>query len=319
MTNGSVPLVAAVDWGTSRLRIWLLDSSGTVLAERRSDEGLLGVSPGGFSVVLERHLSEMNASTTTPVVICGMAGSRQGWLEVPYIAVPARLADVLAKAVPVPSAGRDVRIIPGVAQKRPDAPDVMRGEETQLAGITRLRAEGRHLVCMPGTHSKWVDIENGTIRRFGTWLTGELFSVLEQHSILRHAVGTKPACVSPSNSRFRSWLEQALASPADLTSRLFKIRASTLLTDLGPDDAAAALSGLLIGTEIGSAGKQFGWRRGDAVILVASGALGELYTEALRIAEYRVKTVDADTAVRAGMFEAALRHLADRGSERAKA
>jgi 2-dehydro-3-deoxygalactonokinase len=319
VTIGSDPLVAAVDWGTSRLRIWLLDASGAVLAERRSDEGLLGVGSEGFSAVLERHLGEMNAPATTSVVICGMAGSRQGWLEVPYVAVPARLADVLAKAVPLPGGRRDVRIIPGVAQKSPDAPDVMRGEETQLAGITRSLAEGRHLVCMPGTHSKWVDIENGTITRFGTWLTGELFSVLTQHSILRHAVGTKPASVSPGNSVFRSWLEQALASPADLTSRLFKIRASTLLADLGPDDAAAALSGLLIGTEIGSARTQFGWRQRDVVVLIASGALGELYAEALRIAEHRVEAVDADTAVRAGLFEAALGHLADGGSERAKA
>ena len=301
--EASVP-IAAVDWGTSHLRIWLLDSSGVVLAERRSDEGLLATGPDGFSAVLERHLLDMGAPAATPAIICGMAGSRQGWIEAPYVTVPARLSDVLARAIPVPGVQRDIRIVPGMAQRSVDAPDVMRGEETQLAGIANVLATGRHVVCMPGTHSKWVDVENGTVARFGTWLTGELFSVLSKQSILRHAVGDHAAAVSAGNKSFRHWLEQALASPGDMTSWLFRIRASTLLLELTPQDAAAALSGLLIGAEIGSAGAAFGWKKGE-IALVGSGALSDLYSVALGIAGYRVRPVDAETAVRAGLLEAA--------------
>jgi 2-dehydro-3-deoxygalactonokinase len=309
VTSENNPPIAAVDWGTSHLRIWLLDVSGNVLAERRSNEGLLGTGPEGFSAILERHLHEMRAPVAMPVIICGMAGSRQGWVEAPYVAVPAALLDVLARAVPVPGVGRDIRIVPGVAQEASDVPDVMRGEETQLAGIADLLVGRRHIVCMPGTHSKWVAVESGTITGFVTWLTGELFSVLSKHSILRHAVGDAGAGISADNPVFRHSLEQALISPADMTSRLFGIRASTLLFDLKPEEAAAALSGLLIGTEIGSAGARFG-RRGE-IVLVASGALQDLYAEALGIAGYRVKLIDADKAVRAGLVEAARLHFPD--------
>ncbi|GLS31957.1 2-dehydro-3-deoxygalactonokinase [Mesorhizobium albiziae] len=315
--EANVP-VAAVDWGTSHLRIWLLDMSGAVLAERRSDEGLLTTGPDGFSAVLERHLLDMGAPAATPAIICGMAGSRQGWIEAPYVTVPAQLSDVLARAIPVPGAQRDIRIVPGMAQRSADAPDVMRGEETQLAGIADLLAAGRHVVCMPGTHSKWVDVEDGTVAGFGTWLTGELFSVLSKQSILRHAVGDPVAAVSASNKTFRHWLEQALASPGDMTSRLFKIRASTLLLDLTPQDAAAALSGLLIGTEIGSAGAQFGWKEGE-IALVASGPLSDLYGAALGIAGYRVRPIDAETAVRAGLLVAARQNFGPRETRKVQA
>jgi 2-dehydro-3-deoxygalactonokinase len=301
------PVVAVVDWGTSHLRIWLLDAAGGVLGERRGDEGLLATGPREFPSVLERHLNEMGAPDDLPAMICGMAGSRQGWIEAPYVTVPAALSDVLGQAVRAPDSIRDVRIVPGVAQRLPDAPDVMRGEETQLAGVVEILAEGRHLVCMPGTHSKWVDVEDGTITGFGTWLTGELFSLLSKQSILRHAVGEASANISPGPI-FRSWLEQALAAPADMMSRLFAIRASGLLFELQPQDAGAALSGLLIGTEIASAGARFGRLQGR-IVLVASGALGALYAEALTVAGYSVRSIDADTAVRAGLREAARRHL----------
>jgi 2-dehydro-3-deoxygalactonokinase len=308
------PAFAAVDWGTSHLRIWLLDAAGMVLAERRSNEGMLATGPTEFAAVLERHLREMDAPDTLPAMICGMAGSRQGWIEVPYVAVPATLSDVLEHAVTAPGSSREIRIMPGVAQQRPEAPDVMRGEETQLAGIAGLVAEGRHVVCMPGTHSKWVVVEDSTITGFGTWLTGELFSLMTKHSILRHAVGGQALDIGPRNPVFRSSLEQALSAPGDMMSRLFRVRAAGLLFDLQPNDAGAALSGLLIGTEIASAAAQSGGRPAHdpekcEIILVASGALGNLYAEALAVAGYSVKGVDAEVAVRAGLLDAARLHL----------
>jgi 2-dehydro-3-deoxygalactonokinase len=297
------PSVAVVDWGTTRLRVWLFDEAGGVLAERRGDDGLTTAQQKGFSTILEGHLAAMGAPEALPVIICGMAGSRQGWLEAPYVTVPAPLGAILAGAARSPSQRRDIRIVPGLAQRQADAPDVMRGEETQLAGAG-LPPKGRNLVCMPGTHSKWVLVEDGTVAGFGTWPTGELFSVLAAHSILRHSLGEQPKPVTSGNSFFRDWCRRALAEGGDVTSKLFSIRAAGLLQDLGPDDAAACLSGLLIGGEIASANRRYG-ASAAPVVLVASGALGTLYAEALGLAGLAVRTVDADEAVRAGLVEAA--------------
>ncbi|CCV10271.1 2-dehydro-3-deoxygalactonokinase [Mesorhizobium sp. STM 4661] len=300
---GNAPAVAAIDWGTTRLRAWLLDGAGTVLAERRGDDGLITAREKGFSAVLEDHLAAMGASATLPVIICGMAGSRQGWLEAPYVTVPAPIGAILAGAVRIEGQRRDIRIVPGLAQREIDAPDVMRGEETQLAGAD-LPAKGRHLVCMPGTHSKWVAVKDGAVAGFGTWPTGELYSVLAAHSILRHSMGEQPSPVTSDNPYFRRWCERALAEDGDVTSRLFAIRAAGLLQDLKAEDAAACLSGLLIGGEIASASRRYG-KSAAPIVLIASGALGTLYAEALGLAGLEIRTVDADEAVRAGLVEAA--------------
>ncbi|MER8444234.1 2-dehydro-3-deoxygalactonokinase [Mesorhizobium sp. M1066] len=300
---GNAPAVAAVDWGTTRMRVWLIDGQGKVLAERRGDDGLITAQQKGFSTILEGHLAAMGAPAALPVIICGMAGSRQGWLEAPYVTVPAPLSAILAGAASVPGQSRDIRIVPGLAQRLTDAPDVMRGEETQLAGAG-LPPKGRQLVCMPGTHSKWVLVEDGTVTGFGTWPTGELFSVLAAHSILRHSLGEHPKPVTSDNPFFRRWCETALADGGDVTSRLFSIRAAGLLQDLKADDAAACLSGLLIGGEIASASRRHGAGT-EPVVLIASGALAALYRAALGSAGLKVRTVDADEAVRAGLVEAA--------------
>jgi 2-dehydro-3-deoxygalactonokinase len=297
------PVVAAVDWGTTRLRVWLVDLAGGVVAEHRGDDGLITAQSVGFSTILEGHLAAMDAPEKLPVIICGMAGSRQGWLEAPYVTVPAPIGAILAGAARIPGQRRDIRIVPGLAQRLTDAPDVMRGEETQLAGAG-LPAKGRHLICMPGTHSKWVLVEDGAVAGFGTWPTGELFSVLAAHSILRHSLGEQPRPVTSGNSFFRDWCGRALAEGGDVTSRLFSIRAAGLLQDLKPDDAAACLSGLLIGGEIASASRRYGVSS-VPVALIASGALGMLYAEALGLAGLAVRIVDADEAVRAGLVEAA--------------
>ncbi len=298
---------AAVDWGTSSFRIWLCDEAGSVTAERRSGEGMLSAEPDKFSAILEQHLAEMGAPNNLPVMICGMAGARQGWIEAPYVAVPAALADILAGAVRVPDAARKILIVPGLAQRRADAPDVMRGEETQLAGISSLLASGSRLVCMPGTHSKWVETKDGTVAGFRTWLTGEFFSILSKQSILRHSIGTAPAVIDARNAAFKDACEQALNGHGDIGGALFGIRAAGLLHGLGPEAAAARLSGLLIGSEIASAGHRFD-NSGGRIVLVASGAIGDLYAEAFRLAGRAIEQVDAEGAVRAGLVEAARHH-----------
>ncbi|OQM76479.1 2-dehydro-3-deoxygalactonokinase [Manganibacter manganicus] len=297
------PAVAIADWGTTRLRVWLLDAAGKALAERRADDGLIGARVKGFAAVLEAHLAAMGAATDLPVMICGMAGSRQGWVEAAYVDVPSPIAAILEGAVRVPGTARDIRIVPGLAQRREDRPDVIRGEETQLAGAG-LPPTGRHLVCMPGTHSKWIEVEDGAVAGFGTWPTGELYSVLADHSILRHSLGENPAAVGAGNPAFRRWCEAALAEGGDIAGRLFSIRAAGLLHGLGEADAAACLSGLLIGGEIASASRRYRIAQ-EPLVLIASGALGALYGAALGFAGHTVRLVDADEAVRVGLFEAA--------------
>ena len=179
-----------VDWGTSSFRGWLMSADGEALAESRGGEGMLhcaAAGAGGFAPVLRDHLARLGAPAGAPVLICGMAGARQGWAEAPYLKTPTRLDALHEGALRIDAPG-DIRILPGIAQARPDRPDVMRGEETQLLGVTEPDFTG--LVCIPGTHSKWVRIDAGRIVAFSTYMTGELFSVMAQHSILAHAVET---------------------------------------------------------------------------------------------------------------------------------
>ncbi len=297
------PAIAAVDWGTTRLRVWLLSGAGRVLAERRGDDGLLSAREAGFPAVLERHLAALGAPATLPVIMCGMVGSRQGWVEAPYVDVPARIEAILQGAQRIAGQRRDMRIVPGLARRSAEAPDVIRGEETQLAGAG-LPGTGGQVVCMPGTHSKWVLVEDGAVSDFGTWPTGELFSVLARHSILRHSLGETPAPVLADDPVFRHWCGTALGEGGDFASRLFSIRAAGLLHDLKPEQAAACLSGLLIGAEIASATRRYD-AGGEPVTLIASGALGVLYGAALGLAGLEIRPVDADEAVRAGLFSAA--------------
>ena len=196
-----------------------MSAQGGVLAESRGSEGMLHCAGTGFAPVLRDHLAKLGAPEKIPVVICGMAGARQGWVEAPYLHTPTRLDALHEGAVRV-DAGSDIRILPGIAQARADRPDVMRGEETQLLGMIDPAFSG--LVCIPGTHSKWVKIEAGAIVEFSTYMTGELFSVISQHSILAYAVeaGGQPA----ANSRpFREGVAAALAAPSGLTSSLFRL------------------------------------------------------------------------------------------------
>ena len=154
----------AVDWGTSSFRLWLVDRTGNVLGERRSHEGMMAAGKLGFPTVLQSHLDAVGAAPGLPVVVCGMAGARGGWVEAGYVDTPARLASIPEHAVAVPGQDRDIRILPGIAQRDPKAPDVMRGEETQLLGVLGVDAADDVVVCMPGTHSKWVRASGGDRR-----------------------------------------------------------------------------------------------------------------------------------------------------------
>jgi 2-dehydro-3-deoxygalactonokinase len=178
----------------------------------------------------------------------------------------------------------------------------MRGEETQLLGVTEPDFTG--LVCIPGTHSKWIRIESGSVTSFTTYMTGELFSVIAQHSILKHAVDQTAHPVA--NHAFCDGLRRALEAPASLTASLFSLRAAQLLGFQQQVDGAARLSGLLIGTEIFDARSRGGTQL--SVRLIGAGALKNLYASALAAAGFEVTIADAEDASRRGLAKAAI-HL----------
>lgn len=302
---------AAVDWGTSSFRLWLMDGDDGVLAERRSGEGMLSAGKTGFANVLESHLAAVEAPAGLPVIVCGMAGARQGWIEAGYLDTPAPLSAIIAAAVPVPGIARNVRILPGLAQRDARHADVMRGEETQLLGAAGALGAGDQLVCMPGTHSKWVRLDGGAVTGFSTFMTGELFDVIARHSILTHTV-SEGAAFDGNHPAFLAAIGDALDAPALLTNRLFSLRAGQLLNGLTPTDARARLSGLLIGAEIAGA---LSSGRPAGVCLVASGPLGALYGAALAAAGLSPHPVDADQAVRQGLAAAARQILPATGPD----
>lgn len=285
------PAFAAVDWGTTSFRLWLLDGDGRVCGESAGPDGMTRAT-GLFPEILAAHLGAAGAPADLPVLICGMAGARQGWVEAPYLPLPARLDRLHEAAIRVPVPG-DIRILPGLSQNDPAAPNVMRGEETQLLGLPP--SDGTRLVCMPGTHCKWTRMEGGTVTRFTTAMTGELFAALSQHTVLRHSV--KQSQTPADAPAFLAALDLVLDAPASLVTRLFELRAGQLLEVLGRQDGAAHLSGLLIGAEIGALRPRL-----DApILLAATGPLAGLYAAALTRAGLPFTTFDAAEATRRGL------------------
>ena len=294
------PSLVAVDWGTSHLRVWALSATGAVLAERRSGEGM-GVTPRDrFASVLESHLTALEGPEDVPIIMCGMVGSRQGWVEAPYLPVPVALADIAAAAVAVGAARRDIRIVPGLSKSDPISPDVMRSEETQLLGLQRRAGDATRIVCLPGTHSKWVRVDGGVVVDFATFMTGDLFAAVASHTVLRHSLSA--GAVDSRAADFRGGVEASLASPADLLARMFAIRPAGLLDGLDAAEARARLSGYLIGQEIAGARLRFPAERVD---LAGAPALTDLYAEALEIAGIACNIHDGDELVIAGLASAA--------------
>ena len=298
MTKNTAGAYVAIDWGTSSFRAWLMTADGTPLAERRSDEGMRHCTTVGFEPVFRKHIEALKADGL-PVVICGMAGARQGWHEAPYAEVPTRLDALHERAVKVDIDG-DVRILPGIAQVSADAPDVMRGEETQILGSIEPNFSG--LVCIPGTHSKWVRIENGAVTGFSTFMTGELFALVADHSVVALALD-KDVATTPDSPAFLAGLDAAQAEDTALTAALFRIRAAMLLGFAEKRDGAARLSGLLIGSESADAARRHG--TSQPVRLIATGSLARLYETALARAGFTVTTADAELAARSGLARSA--------------
>ena len=280
----------AVDWGTSHLRAWLMDARGGVVDRRQSDMGMGGLERTGFEPALRTIAGDV---LPVPVLACGMVGSRQGWAEAPYATVPCTPPGA-SEAVQVSGTDLDVRILPGVKQDSPA--DVMRGEETQIAGFLAVYPQFDGVIALPGTHTKWVHVSAGEIVSFRTAMTGEMFGLLSEQSVLRHSIGT-----GWDNAAFAQGVDQALSRPEALAAALFSLRAESLLSGLSPDAARARLSGLLIGAEL--AAMRPYWL-GQQVALVGAESLSAAYATALTAQAVPVIQAAAEAMTLAGLTAA---------------
>ena len=294
--------LVAIDWGTSVARAWCLDAGGGITARRDVALGVKHVRDGNFEAALAKLLDALPIGLA-PRVACGMIGSRQGWVEAPYVDCPASLTALSDHLVEVPLGS--LAIVPGVATR--DAaglPDVMRGEETQLLGAVGADESGV-LAVLPGTHSKWARVEHGRIVDFTTFMTGELYAVLIDHSMLGRIAGHEPGRLS------REAFSQGVARGLDegeLSHDLFGARTLALYGELASEDVADWLSGLLIGREIRGA-RAWALRAGidpSIVRIIGSDALAERYDLALGDAGVLARRASHDAAAR-GLWRIAQR------------
>jgi len=284
----------AVDWGTSNMRAWAMSASGTVLAEATSDQGMGKLDRDGFEPALLDVAGDWIDGPTT-VVACGMVGSRQGWVEAPYAKVPCPTLPTGLVQAPTTHPDLTVHVIPGIMQA--DPADVMRGEETQITGFLARNKNWDGVICLPGTHTKWVHISANEVISFQTFMTGELFNTIATQTVLRHSI----AAEGWDNAAFLTGLETAIARPERLAARLFSLRAQGLLNGMKGDVARAHLSGLLIGAEL--AGAKPYWL-GQQIAVIGDSVLTKLYVTALATQSAPATQVNATAITLAGLITA---------------
>ena len=274
-----------VDWGTTNMRAFRL-RDGAVIGRAEGGPGLLAVPPGGFAGALRDLVGPWLAAGERRILMAGMVGSRQGWVETPYLPCPADLAGLAEAVVAVPFAGAAVRVVPGLsARDGAGVPEVMRGEEVQLAGVMG-GLPPRATVCLPGTHSKWARVECGVIAGFATHMTGEVFALLRGHSILGRLMAAEAAHDKAAFARGMARARDA----GGLLHHLFGVRALGLFGELGEGEGPSFLSGLLIGHEVRAAAPE------GVVHLVGTPGLCALYAAALRQFGVDAAVADADAA-----------------------
>ncbi|MCV6825380.1 MULTISPECIES: 2-dehydro-3-deoxygalactonokinase [Halocynthiibacter] len=286
----------AVDWGTSHVRAWAMTNAGKIIAENGSAKGMGSLAKDEFEPAL-LELVEPWLSAQTTVVACGMVGARQGWKEAPYAEVPCLPFDGKTTKVETHDSRLDVHLLSGLSQMKPA--DVMRGEETQIAGFIAAEPDFDGVVCLPGTHTKWARISAKEVVSFQTFMSGELFACLSNHSVLRHSVAGK----AWNDETFETAINDAISHPEKLAGRLFSLRADSLLHDLGNAEARARLSGLLIGAEIAAARPYW---LGMDIAIIGADTLSGLYSRALELQGCAPRCPDAENLTLAGLAAAYL-------------
>ncbi|SEG42671.1 2-dehydro-3-deoxygalactonokinase [Bosea lathyri] len=286
------PLIA-LDWGTTRARAFLISETGEVLQRRVADQGIQSVPAGGYPAAFEALAGDFRrARPDAAVVLAGMVGSRNGWVEAAYVACPASPDEIAAAGLPVTLAdGTSATVLPGLSCDD-GAFDVMRGEETLIVGLGL--EDG--IACLPGTHSKWIEIRDGRIVRFASFMTGEVYGLLRQHSILAR-LAEEPAGDDAAVGASRGLA--AANRPGGLLNTAFSARTEVLGGRMKGGEVGPYLSALLVAHEIASAAALFG--RQQPVHLVADGVLAESYSAAFEAAGLPIAITTPEAAFIAGV------------------
>ncbi len=282
------PLVA-VDWGTSALRAARVAADGAVLEERASTRGILSVPAGGFPAVLAETCGEWLADPAVLCLVSGMAGSRQGWREAPYLPCPAGFAE-LAEALLWIEPGR-IALVPGLSCEADGVPDVIRGEEVQVFGALDLLQRDEGVFVLPGTHSKWVRVRAGRVQSFATFMTGEVYALLRQHSILARMMPPQDDAQHDDEAFVRGVRHAQEAR--GLLHGAFSARTLALFDRLPAASLPSYLSGLVIGEELRMRGDTTG-----AVVLVGSTGLTQRYELALHALDREARSIGPEATWR---------------------
>ncbi|SDI05125.1 2-dehydro-3-deoxygalactonokinase [Variovorax sp. OV700] len=279
--------LVAVDWGTSSLRGALLDAGGRVLEERSDARGILKVSAGGFPAVFESLFADWMQPAGTRCLISGMAGSKQGWIEAPYCACPAGRVEVGHRIIDIDvRPGSRISIVPGLRDEHDGVPDVMRGEEVQIFGAMALMDVDEGVFVLPGTHNKWATVKKGRVKGFRTFMTGEFYALLSQHSILAR---TLDADAPLDEAAFVEGVTRS-DNGQGLLHNAFGARTLALFERMPTEELASYLSGLLIGEEL----RTQSLHASGEVVLIGSPALTQRYTLALRATGIATRTMGAE-------------------------
>jgi 2-dehydro-3-deoxygalactonokinase len=286
------PLIA-LDWGTTRARAFLIGADGAVVDRRSAYRGIQSVPEGGFPAAFEAIAGDFRrARPDAVVVLAGMVGSRNGWVEAPYVACAAAPAAIAAAALSVAlDGGGKATILPGLSCDE-DAFDVMRGEETLIVGL----GLDDGIVCLPGTHSKWAVIESGRIARFASFMTGEVYGLLRQNSILSRLAAEPSGDEAADGARFGF---AAAGRPGGLLNAAFAARTEVLAGRMPAGCVGPYLSALLVGQEIAGALALFG--RPPLIHLVADGVMAESYRAGLGASGLAYETTAPEAAFVAGV------------------
>lgn len=291
----------AIDWGTTSFRAYRLSEQGVVIDKRQSANGILAIEGGQFADMLVAQVGDwMDAEPDAPVVMSGMIGSRQGWQEIDYVTGQPGLAEIASGMGQITlDSGRVVWIAPGYCCLNADGqPDVMRGEETQILGAVSGKS-GDYTFCLPGTHSKWVSVVDGKINGFTTFMTGEVFDVMCQHSILGKLMTGQGRIETDALHWFDDGVDKAKVG-ISLLSGFFGVRARALFAEIPEAYTKDYLSGLLIGTEIRDAYKD----NATEVTMIGSGPLIALYGRVIKAFGGQAQLANENLSA-AGIYELA--------------
>lgn len=294
--------LVGVDWGTTALRVARIDATGSAIEERSLPQGILSVPPGGFPAALADACGDWLRSNAL-VLVCGMAGSRQGWAEAPYCACPAGFPEVVSRLHWI-EPGR-IAIVPGLSCEHSGVPDVMRGEETQVFGALSMLGAQEATLVLPGTHSKWVRATGGRIEAFTTFMTGEVFALLRNHSILARTMTANMQDDVFDEPAFNEGVQHALRA-GNLLATAFSVRTRALFERISPAAAPSYLSGLVIGEELRSQQLDASM---DPVVIIAAPGLARRYEVALRLLGVRSRSTGSQATWRGvGAIAQALEH-----------